>query len=173
MMPKGTTFLATVVIAALGLAGCARTIDQRGNLPTDDKLGELQAGVSTRDDVSRLLGTPSSTGTFDDKTWYYISRRTEQFAFLTPELKDQQVVAISFDEGGIVRSVKRIGMDERRDIIPVARATPAAGKELSFMEQLIGNVGKFNRSSTNQYGPGPAGPTGPYGGGGPTGPYGN
>jgi outer membrane protein assembly factor BamE (lipoprotein component of BamABCDE complex) len=164
VMPKRTTLLAAALVAALGLAGCARTVEQRGNLPTDEKLAELQAGVSTRDDVSRLLGTPSSTGTFDEKTWYYISRRTEQFAFLTPELKDQQVVAINFDDGGIVREVKRIGMEDRREVTPVARSTPAAGKELSFIEQLIGNVGKFNKSSSGaNSGPGPAGPTGPYG----------
>jgi hypothetical protein len=29
----------------------------------------------------------------------------------------------------------------------VARATPAPGRELSFLEQLIGNLGKFNGSS--------------------------
>jgi outer membrane protein assembly factor BamE (lipoprotein component of BamABCDE complex) len=136
--------------AALSLASCAKTIDQRGNLPSDEKLAEVQVGVSTRDEVSRVLGTPSSTSTFDEKTWYYISRKTEQFAFLTPELLDQQVVAVTFDDAGIVRDVARHGMDERRDITPVARSTPAAGKELSFIEQLIGNVGKFNSSGSGR-----------------------
>ena len=136
--------------AALSLASCAKTIDQRGNLPTDDKLAEIQVGSTTRDEVSRLLGTPSSTSTFDEKTWYYISKKTEQFAFLTPDLLDQQVVAVSFDDSGIVRGVTRHGMDDRRDITPVARSTPAAGKELSFIEQLIGNVGKFNASDSNR-----------------------
>jgi outer membrane protein assembly factor BamE (lipoprotein component of BamABCDE complex) len=136
--------LALALGGTLALASCAKTIDQRGNLPPDDKLAEIQTGASTRDDVTRLLGTPSSTGTFDDKTWYYISKRTEQFAFLAPEIIDQQVVAITFDDNGTVRDLKRLGMADKRDVTPVARATPAAGKELSFMEQLIGNVGKFN-----------------------------
>src|SRR4051794_28802586 len=110
-----TSGLALAIGGALVLAGCAKTIDQRGNLPADDKLAEIQTGVATRDDVIRLLGTPSSTGTFDDKTWYYISKRTEQFAFLQPELLDQQVVAIAFDENGTVRDLKRLGMADKRD----------------------------------------------------------
>ena len=146
---------AVALAAALALAGCSKTLDQRGNLPSDEKLSEIQTGVSTKDDVTRLLGTPSSTGTFDEKTWYYISKRTEQFAFLTPELLDQQVVAITFDENGTVTDVKRHGMDDRREVTPVARTTPAAGKELSFMEQLIGNVGKFNGGSAGAPGGGP------------------
>jgi len=145
---------AAALAAALALAGCSKTVDQRGNLPTDDKLAEVQTGVSTKDDVTRLLGTPSSTGTFDEKTWYYISKRTEQFAFLTPELLDQQVVAITFDENGTVTDVKRHGMDDRREVTPVARTTPAAGKELSFIEQLIGNVGKFNGGNAGSPGGG-------------------
>ena len=28
--------------------------------------------------------------------------------------------------------------------MPIARATPAPGRELSFLEQLLGNLGKFN-----------------------------
>src|SRR4051794_5818803 len=149
-MTKRMGLAAAALAVGLALAGCSKTVDQRGNLPTDEKLAEIQPGVSTKDDVTRLLGTPSSTGTFDEKTWYYISKRTEQFAFLTPELLDQQVVAITFNENGVVADLKRHGMDDRRDVSPVARSTPAAGRELSFMEQLIGNVGKFN---SNRNGP--------------------
>jgi outer membrane protein assembly factor BamE (lipoprotein component of BamABCDE complex) len=143
-MAKNLRLAAVTLAAGLSLAACAKTVDQRGNQPTEEKLADIQPGVATKDDVARLLGTPSSIGTFDEKTWYYISKRTEQFAFLTPELVDQQVVAISFDDNGTVTDVKRHGMDDRRDVTPVARSTPAAGKELSFMEQLLGNVGKFN-----------------------------
>jgi hypothetical protein len=35
-------------------------------------------------------------------------------------------------------------LEDGKEITPVARATPAPGRELSFLEQLIGNLGKFN-----------------------------
>jgi outer membrane protein assembly factor BamE (lipoprotein component of BamABCDE complex) len=154
--------LAVVVagLAFIALAGCAKTMEQRGNLPSDDRLAEIQNGVSTKEDVSRLLGSPSSQGTFDENTWYYISKRTEQFAFLKPDTIDQQVVAIQFDDAGTVRDVEKHGFDEKRNITPVARSTPAAGKELSFIEQLIGNVGKFNGGG-GKYNPADRGPGGP------------
>lgn len=138
--------LAAVLLA--GIAACTPTIDQRGNLVDADRLAEIRPGASTKDAVSRILGTPSAVSTFDEKTWYYISRRTEQTAFFKPEITDQNVVIVDFDERGIVTAVRQQGMEARRDVEVVERATPTPGRELTFLEQLLGNVGRFNDANT-------------------------
>jgi outer membrane protein assembly factor BamE (lipoprotein component of BamABCDE complex) len=126
------------------LAGCSTFVDQRGNLPEADRLAEIKPGVTTREQVQQLLGTPSSTSTFDDQTWYYISKKTEQWAFMAPETLDQQVVAVDFDANGIVRDVRHRGLDDAKEVAMVDRATPTPGKTLGFLEQLFGNLGRFN-----------------------------
>jgi outer membrane protein assembly factor BamE (lipoprotein component of BamABCDE complex) len=140
----GSCALALVV---LGIVGCAPVIDQRGNLPDPTKLATIQPGVTTKDAVSQLLGTPSSVSTFSDKTWYYISRRTSQTAFFAPEVMDQEVVTVAFDDSGVVRDVERRGLADSRPVDPSPRVTPSAGRELGFFEQLIGNLGRFNTDS--------------------------
>ena len=129
------------------IAGCATDVEQRGNLPAQDKISEIHAGTTTKDDVTKILGSPSSTSIFNDKTWYYISRRTGQFAFFDPNVLDQQVYIILFDDQGVVQSISHKSLDDGKEITPVARATPAPGRELSFLEQVIGNLGKFNSKS--------------------------
>lgn len=136
--------------ALLALAACQPTIDQRGNLPDEKKLSAIEPGVTTKQAVSQLIGTPSSVSTFGDKTWYYISRRTEQTAFFNPQVLDQQVVVVAFDEGGVVRNVQHLNLADSRPIDPSSRETPSAGKELGFMEQLIGNLGKFNTGAASR-----------------------
>jgi outer membrane protein assembly factor BamE (lipoprotein component of BamABCDE complex) len=131
-------------VLALVLAGCAPTIDQRGNLPDEAKLATIKPGETTKETVTQVLGTPSSVSTFNDKTWYYISRRTEQTAFFSPEVIDQQVVSVGFDDGGVVRDIERHGLADGRPIEPSPRVTPSAGRELGLFEQLIGNLGRFN-----------------------------
>ena len=145
-MPKRRSRVTVLrcALAALALAACQPTIDQRGNLPDKSKLAEIEPGVTTKQMVSQILGTPSSVSTFSDKTWYYISRRTEQTAFFDPEVLDQQVVVVGFDEGGVVREVQHLNLADSRPVDPSSRETPSAGKELGFVEQLIGNLGKFN-----------------------------
>jgi outer membrane protein assembly factor BamE (lipoprotein component of BamABCDE complex) len=136
-----------VFLAIMGVAGCAADVAQRGNLPAPEKLAELHPGSTTKDQVARLIGTPSSVGVFDDKAWYYISRRTKQIAFFDPDVLDQQVYILRFDDKGVLTAIDHRGPEDGKEIEPVARTTPAPGRELSFMEQLVGNLGRFNNSS--------------------------
>jgi len=142
-------FLASVAVAlaTAGLAACTPTVDQRGNLPVPDKLAQIHPGTTTREQVTQLLGTPSSTGVFNDRNWYYISRRTSQVSFLDPDVLDQQVFIVNFDDKGVVREVGHKDLADGRDIEPAPGATPAPGRELTFAEQVLGNIGRFNKSS--------------------------
>jgi outer membrane protein assembly factor BamE (lipoprotein component of BamABCDE complex) len=138
-----------VAVAAAILAACAPTVDQRGNLPDADKLAQIHPGTTTREQVTQILGTPSSTGVFDDKNWYYISRRTEQVSFFDPSVMDQQVYIVNFDDKGVVRGLDHKDLKDGKDIEPAPGATPAPGRELTFVEQVLGNIGRFNKSSAS------------------------
>ncbi len=130
--------------AALLLAGCTISVDQRGNLPDPDKLATIKPGTTTKEQVVKILGTPSSASTFNDDTWYYISRRTKQVAFLSPTVLDQQVYIVDFNDQGIVKDIGHRTLADGEPITPAPGATPAPGRELTFLEQVIGNMGKFN-----------------------------
>src|ERR1051326_7212805 len=111
-------------LALAELCGCAPTVDQRGNLPDPDKLATIRPGATTKDEVVKILGTPSSIGVFNDKSWYYISRRTEQLAFLDPDVLDQQVYIVNFDDRGVVKAVDPRTLKDGREITPAPGATP-------------------------------------------------
>lgn len=138
---------ATAVLLAIGLGACVASVDQRGNLPEPEKIAQIQPGSTTRDQVVKILGTPSSTGIFNDKSWYYISRKTKRIAFFEPDVLDQQVYVVNFDGKGVVNSVDHKELKDGRDIEPAPGATPAPGRELTFVEQVLGNIGRFNRGS--------------------------
>ena len=107
---------------------------------------KFSPGRTTRDQVVKILGTPSSTGVFNDKSWYYISRKTKQVAFFNPDVLDQQVYVVNFDGNGVVASVDHKDLKDGREIEPAPGATPAPGRELTFLEQMLGNIGRFNKS---------------------------
>jgi len=137
---------------ALTAAGCAPRIDQRGNKPDEEQVVLINPGVDDKNRVSELIGTPSTISTFDDRTWYYISKRTETTAFFDPEVKDQEVLAVAFDEGGVVESMRVYGQEDGRTIAYVDRTTPTEGNELTIMQQLLGNLGRFNPSGDSRPG---------------------
>ena len=137
--------LATALLGAV--AACTPTIDVRGNTPTPERLAEVKPGKVTRSDVSALLGTPSSTSTFGDENWYYISSKIETYAFYKPEEIERQVVSISFDKSGVVKDVQTLTLKDGKVVDIQGRETPTAGRDMSILEQLLGNVGKFNKGA--------------------------
>ena len=148
-LPYRFTVLLAAAMVAGPLGACTPTVSARGNLPTTDQLSQIKPGVTDKASVTALLGSPSSVASFDNTTWYYISQRSEEIAFFKPEARDPEVVAVVFDKDGVVSDVHRTSSKQPRTIQPVARTTPAPGKELSFIEQLIGNFGKFNTNSAS------------------------
>lgn len=137
-------FGSAAIFAAVALiAACSSRIDQRGNLPDPDVLANIEVGHVNKQAVQEMLGTPSSIGLFNGETWYYISQRTEKFAFFEPTVIDRKVIVIKFDDRGVVSEMTQLGLEDSREVEIVARKTPTAGNELSLIRQLLGNIGRF------------------------------
>jgi outer membrane protein assembly factor BamE (lipoprotein component of BamABCDE complex) len=135
--------------AALGLGfavlgACSPIIQQEGNVPDPDQVVQINPGVDDKNRVTQLLGSPSTISAFQDRTWYYISRRTEQTAFLDPKVVEQEVLAISFNDSNIVDDMKVYGLENGRMIDMNQKVTPTYGNDLTLMQQLLGNLGRFN-----------------------------
>ena len=134
-----------VLVISVGLTACTPKTATRGNLPTEDKLAQVTIDVHKRDDIRTLLGAPSTIGTFEDSIWYYIGRRTTQFAFFRETIIDQKVIVMFFTDQGVVEQVKVYDQDDLREISLVKRTTPTAGQSLGFFEQILGNIGRFKQ----------------------------
>lgn len=129
---------------SIAVVGCAPNVATRGNLVEDTRLNQIVVGSSTANDVVALIGTPTTEATFDQQTWYYIGQRTEQMAFFEPEITDRRIIVIRFTETGVVEDIRELGLDEAREVAIVERETPTLGRQITFLEQIIGNLGRFN-----------------------------
>jgi len=125
----------------VALAACAPKIENRGNLIDHEKLAQIKPGESTREDVVNKIGSPTQIATFDENTWYYFGRSTKQYSFLDPEVIEQNALEIKFNDQGIVTAMATLNPDEAQDIDPVGRSTPTYGHDMTFIEQLVGNMG--------------------------------
>jgi outer membrane protein assembly factor BamE (lipoprotein component of BamABCDE complex) len=139
----GAVALSTALLA-LGLGACTQNIQVRGNMPLEEDLAKVSPGVHSREDVARLLGSPSAVSTFQDSKWYYIGQKITEVAFFAPEVLERKVVVVSFDDTGAVAETKIFSLADSRDIDPVDRKTPTEGRELSFLQQMFGNIGRFS-----------------------------
>jgi outer membrane protein assembly factor BamE (lipoprotein component of BamABCDE complex) len=158
---SGRQFLLLVwlMLSAVPLASCSWLAPPpvaRGNKVETELLKELVPGTSTKADVTALIGSPTAHDSFDDNTWLYISELTQQRIGRTLGEVSQDVVVLGFDQTGVLRTVSMKTMDDSLPVSVVARTTPSPGTEASFIQQLLGNIGRFN----------PTGGAAPGGGGG-------
>lgn len=145
-MKRKTVLLIFLSCAVLAGAACTPTVANRGNLLKDDQIQKVQLGFHTRSDVLRHLGSPTTTAPFDDTKWYYIGQETSKKGILDPEVVDERVVLVKFDEQGTVQKIAEL--DAERIDLPIDRSkTPTHGQKITVMQQLLGNVGRFNPAS--------------------------
>lgn len=124
---------------------CTPTHHVRGNYLKDYQIAEVQPGQDGVSEVVRKLGSPTTQSTFDHRIWYYIGQETEKRGVFDAEVKEEQVVVVTFDNNNIVKSVEIADVD-RNDLPYVKDKTPTSGTEVTVIQQLVGNLGKFNNN---------------------------
>lgn len=139
--------VAAGVLAALLLA-CTPQQTTVGHIPREREIKELRPGVHDRESVRELLGSPGSLASFEGETWIYVQRKSERLAFFEEKPLSQNVVVVAFDEQGVLKSVNRYELKDGKPIVPVDRETPTRGKELTFLQQVFGNFGRFNTANS-------------------------
>jgi outer membrane protein assembly factor BamE (lipoprotein component of BamABCDE complex) len=155
---------AATVLAAATLSACSasKTLDgltpgetlTQGYVIDQQQIEQVPVG-SSREQVLLSLGSPSTTATFDNEVFYYISQtRKRPVAFMNPHLVDQRILAVYFGHDGRVTQIANYGLKDGKVFDFIARTTPTGGKDETFIGRLITGGAK---------------PSLPIGGGGPTG----
>lgn len=140
-MPPFFRFKILALSAVLG--GCAPMIDTHGDALDADDLAALQVGETSYTEAAAILGSPSVRSTFDTENWLYVTSQQKRTAFFKPEEFERTVTVLKFDRSGILRGIETKTLADGRTIAPDAETTPSGGKELTFFDQMAGNVGRL------------------------------
>lgn len=135
--------MATGLLAG-ALAACTPIYRNHGYAPGQDDLEQIVVGVDTRESVAELVGSPQASGVVQDDAWYYVSSQRKTVGYRAPEEIGRDVVAISFKSDGTVANIERFGLQDGRVIALNRRVTDDNIKGVSFIRQLMGNIGRFN-----------------------------
>ncbi len=129
--------LAAGLCAMVALAACSPRVDIRGNSAEQEDMIRIRQGITSASDVRRVLGPPSTVSAFDDRTWYYISKREETVAFYAPEVKKQQVIELLFDDKQVVKRIRTYGLADARKVDRIPRTTKADAGEPGVFRSMI------------------------------------
>lgn len=152
--------LAALILGACVFTGCGAQIDRHGHVFIDVDVYQVQPGM-TQEQVQQILGSPDTKSVINGEAHYYISTTQKTVAFLKPREIDRQVVAVYYDKTQMVQEVAHYGLKDGIVVNYLKAETPARGKDLSFLEQVFGNLA--NRGQLKKQGQPGADPTRPGG----------
>ena len=135
-------FLGAVALTSLvALPGCTTAEVLNQGYVIDQKTLELVPTGSSREQVLLALGSPSTTATFDNEVFYYISqKRVRPVAFMEPRLVDQKVLAVYFNKDGRVERIANYGLQNGQPFDFISRTTPTGGQDRTFLGQILSDT---------------------------------
>lgn len=132
-----------IALIALASAACSQTTTTHGQVILQSRLEQVQQGVSTKGDVERLLGSPSTKGTLSDDRWVYISSVMTDKPLNPDILNKRQIIVIDFDPSGTVASITGKSEADAKELEPAKKTTTTHGQSLGILEGMMQNLGNF------------------------------
>jgi len=115
----------------------------RGFVMDDALIAQVKPGMDVQT-VLTTLGTPSTTSTVGNRTFYYISQRVKRtFQFQDLTVIDQNVLVIYFNKSFKVERIANYGLKDGVIFDFISRTTATGGEEQSFVRNLFRGVTKF------------------------------
>jgi len=140
-----------LILCTIVATGCAPTTQVHGYMPPPEDIARVRPGFDDIGSVEETLGRPSSSGVLRDTAWYYVQSRVENLTYHAPRVVDRTVLAVNFDQRGVVRGIERYGLEDGRVVNLNVRTTETGGREMGVIEQLFGNVLNLDAERLNDF----------------------
>lgn len=141
MPPRTLKIVAPLCALALIAGACTPITSYNGFQVREEKPAAMKVGEDTKSTVLTKLGSPSSRSSFGDETWFYITQVTSKSSYHKPQIERRDVVSIRFDKDEKVAEVKTYGLKDGYRIAYDNRITPTRGRQLNWVEQILGTIG--------------------------------
>lgn len=143
-------------LCLLSAGACAPITSYQGFQAVEANPKDVKVGEDTKNSVTERLGSPSVVATFDANTWFYMTQVSDQVAFRKPVVRKRDIVMIKFakDTDQKVEAVNTYTLKDGRIVAINGNRTPTRGRELSILEQILGNVGRSTLMPKEDLSPG-------------------
>jgi outer membrane protein assembly factor BamE (lipoprotein component of BamABCDE complex) len=115
------------------MASCTPIVSTRGHSEDTVDTSQIAAGQTTAEDVLALLGSPTTTSSFGDTTWYYVTQKQERVGVFAAEVTEQRVTAIRFDADKRVVDIASYAKEDGKPVTIVSKTTPTEGHDMTII----------------------------------------
>ncbi|WP_260518882.1 outer membrane protein assembly factor BamE [Aliiroseovarius sp. M344] len=135
--------IGAVLLVAL-VASCSATYRNHGYMPPKEDIDLIEVGKDTRETVASSIGKPGTSGLLAGSGYYYVRSRFKHYLYNAPQEIDREVMAITFNDKGVVENIERFGLQDGRIVVLERRVTDSNIQGVGFLKQLFGSFGRID-----------------------------
>ena len=141
-----------ILFVVMGLlTACGLETYPGGDLPTNARLSAVKKGDS-QEKVLQILGAPATQSIpLSDGTSFlvYAQNLKSSRAFMEPKEIKRDVYVYYFDKNAKLTEQKHLTLDNAQKISYDMAETTVEGRELSILDQIVQNFGRYNTGSSD------------------------
>ena len=99
------------------LYNCQPRITNHGNFFNKENINYIKKSKLNKAEIIEIFGTPSTTSTFSNNVWYYMSQVQSARAYFKVKNISNKVLKITFDKSNFVKKYSIITEKDSYDII--------------------------------------------------------
>ncbi len=131
------------VFCLIFLFGCIKNNDRNGYLFDLSDHHLLQEGVTSKEKVLKIMGSPTLITNFDDEAWIYYSEEVERVLFFMPKTTQRTIMVLKFDKDQIINSLEKFDLsNEDQNLKFASKYTEVKSNKIGFFKSLYSNVGQ-------------------------------
>ena len=133
------------IIIFLFIANCSlnKAITHHGVNLLEKKQEKLFLKTTNRNDIIKILGSPSTKSTFDNDVWIYIERKTttkKLFKLAKEKILVNNVLILEIDNHGLLAKKKFYDMEKMNDLDFSKRETVVKYTKKSFVYDFMSSM---------------------------------
>ena len=134
-----------IIFITLIVSNCSfkKVVKQHGVPFLEKKQKGLVVDISNKNDITKILGQPSTKSKFDNDVWIYIERRQTQSDLKNlgqMKIIDNNVLVLEIDSYGILKQKKFYNINDMKKIKIDKSSTKTAGIKKSFIYDFMSSM---------------------------------
>jgi outer membrane protein assembly factor BamE (lipoprotein component of BamABCDE complex) len=134
-----------IIFLSLIVSNCSfkKVIKHHGVPFLEKKQASLVVNETNKNDITKILGNPSTTSKFDNDVWIYIERRQTQSKLRNlgkMKIYKNDVLVLEIDDYGILKKKEFYNKDDMQDIKIVEATTKAGFKKNTFIYDFMSSM---------------------------------
>ena len=134
-----------IILFSLIVTNCSynKVVKHHGVTFLEKKQKALKINETNKNDIKKILGTPSTTSKFDNDVWIYIERKQTQSRLKNlgrMKIYKNDVLVLELDEKGILKKKDFYNKEDMQKIKIVEKTTGAVFSKNSFIYDFMSSM---------------------------------